>query len=192
VQELAYQYTKKGACLSLVARRKQALEGVAADVSDVLVIPADISDAEQSRRAVEAIVAHFGKRTRPSLYPSSYRPIRLTYKPYLFSQRIVFFSHNKSANGTFSPGLSAKRTVLLVVILDLVLLSDHVCVIVCVCGSVNHLVANAGVWSSCFFDEITNITGFNKMMVNQIYSYVLCTMRLKWVTFLTCTHISRM
>ena len=72
MQELAYQYTKKGACLSLVARRKQALEGVAADVSDVLVIPADISDAEQLRRAVEAIVAHFGKRTRPSLYPSSY------------------------------------------------------------------------------------------------------------------------
>ena len=67
MQELVYQYAKKGACLSLVARRKQALEGVAADVSDVLVIPADISDAEQSRRAVEAIVAHFGKRTRPSL-----------------------------------------------------------------------------------------------------------------------------
>jgi len=91
VQELAYQYTKKGACLSLVARRKQALEGVAAAALErgapgVLVIPVDISDAEQSRRAVEAIVAHFGKRTRPSLYPSSYRPIRLTYKPYLFSQ----------------------------------------------------------------------------------------------------------
>ena len=100
MQELVYQYTKKGACLSLVARRKQALEGVAADVSDVLVIPADISGAEQLRRAVEAIVAHFGKRTRPSLYPSSYRPVRLTYKPYIFS--------------TFNSGLSAKRTVLLV------------------------------------------------------------------------------
>jgi len=90
VQELAYQYAKKGACLSLVARRKQALEGVAAaalerGAPDVLVIPADVSDAEQSRRAVEATVAHFGKRTRPSLYPSSYRHIRLTYKPYLFS-----------------------------------------------------------------------------------------------------------
>ncbi|KAG0533128.1 hypothetical protein BDA96_04G166000 [Sorghum bicolor] len=94
-EELAYQYAKKGACLSLVARRKQALEGVAAaalerGAPDVLVIPADVSDAEQSRRAVEATVAHFGK--------------------------------------------------------------------------LNHLVANAGVWSSCFFDEVTNITGFNKMM----------------------------
>jgi len=34
----------------------------------------------------------------------------LAYKPYFFSQRILFFSYNKSANGTFSHGLSAKRT----------------------------------------------------------------------------------
>ena len=39
-----------------------------------------------------------------------HRPIRLAYKPYFFSQRTVFFSHNKSANSTFSHGLSAKRT----------------------------------------------------------------------------------
>ena len=38
------------------------------------------------------------------------RPVRLVYKPYFFSQRTIFFSHNKSANGTFSYGLSAKRT----------------------------------------------------------------------------------
>ena len=37
------------------------------------------------------------------------RPVRLAYKPYFFSQRTVFFSHNKSANSTFSHGLSAKR-----------------------------------------------------------------------------------
>ena len=30
--------------------------------------------------------------------------------PYFFSQRTVFFSHNKAANSTFSHGLSAKRT----------------------------------------------------------------------------------
>ncbi|KAL6899101.1 hypothetical protein ACP4OV_005759 [Aristida adscensionis] len=94
-EELAYQYAKHGACLSLVARRKQALEGVAAaarerGAPDVLVLPADVSDPDQSRRAVEDTVAHFGK--------------------------------------------------------------------------LNHLVANAGVWSSCFFDEITNITAFTKMM----------------------------
>uniref|UniRef100_A0A0Q3RJN3 Uncharacterized protein n=2 Tax=Setaria TaxID=4554 RepID=A0A0Q3RJN3_SETIT len=65
--ELAYQYAKKGTCLSLVARRKHALEGVAG------------------------------------------RP------------------------GTRRAGL-------------------------------NHLVANAGAWSICFFDEITNITASTKMM----------------------------
>ena len=35
------------------------------------------------------------------------RTVRLSYKPYFFSQRIIFFSHNKSVN---SHGLSAKRT----------------------------------------------------------------------------------
>ena len=38
------------------------------------------------------------------------RHVRLAYKPYFFSQRIVFFSHNKSANNTFGHGLSTKRT----------------------------------------------------------------------------------
>jgi len=37
------------------------------------------------------------------------RPVRLAYKPYFFSQRTIFFSHNKLANSTFSHGLSAKR-----------------------------------------------------------------------------------
>jgi len=32
----------------------------------------------------------------------------LVYKPYFFSQRTIFFSHNKSANSIFSHGLSAK------------------------------------------------------------------------------------
>jgi NAD(P)-dependent dehydrogenase (short-subunit alcohol dehydrogenase family) len=86
VQELAYQYAKKGACLALVARRKQALEGVAAaalerGAPDVLVIPADVSDAEQSRRAVEDTVAHFGKRTRPSLSLSVLHPVHGQLRP---------------------------------------------------------------------------------------------------------------
>ncbi|CAL4917721.1 unnamed protein product [Urochloa decumbens] len=94
-EELAYQYAKEGACLALVARRKQALKSVAAaalkrGAPDVLVFPADVTDAEQSRRAVEETVAHFGR--------------------------------------------------------------------------LNHLVANAGIWSSCSFDQVTNITGFNKLM----------------------------
>jgi hypothetical protein len=34
----------------------------------------------------------------------------LSYKSYFFSKRIVFSSHHKSANSTFSHDLSAKRT----------------------------------------------------------------------------------
>jgi len=37
-------------------------------------------------------------------------PIRLSYEPYFFSERTVFFSHNKSENNTFQHGLSTKRT----------------------------------------------------------------------------------
>jgi hypothetical protein len=41
---------------------------------------------------------------------TNYGPVRLSYKPYFFSERTMFFSHNKSANSTFSHGLSVKRT----------------------------------------------------------------------------------
>jgi len=40
---------------------------------------------------------------------NDYRPVRSAYKPYFFSLQVIFFSHNKSANSTFSHGLSAKR-----------------------------------------------------------------------------------
>jgi hypothetical protein len=36
--------------------------------------------------------------------------VRLSYEPYCFSEGIMFFSHGKSANGTFSHDFSAKRT----------------------------------------------------------------------------------
>jgi len=37
-------------------------------------------------------------------------PIHLSYEPYYFSERIVSFSHNESANSTFSHGFSVKQT----------------------------------------------------------------------------------
>jgi NAD(P)-dependent dehydrogenase (short-subunit alcohol dehydrogenase family) len=72
-----------GACVPVREERREPFaggpeeEGVVAaalerGAPNVLVILADISDAEQSRRAVEATVTHFGKRTRPSLYLSRY------------------------------------------------------------------------------------------------------------------------
>ena len=33
-----------------------------------------------------------------------------SHKPYFFSQQIIFFFHNKSANNTFNHDLLAKRT----------------------------------------------------------------------------------
>ena len=47
-----------------------------------------------------------GKRSGGTV--TNKRPVRLAYKPYFFSQQTIFFSHNKSANSTFSHGLSAK------------------------------------------------------------------------------------
>jgi hypothetical protein len=37
-------------------------------------------------------------------------PVRLAYQPYFFSEGIIFFSHNKSANNIFQPDFSVKRT----------------------------------------------------------------------------------
>ncbi|CAL4988059.1 unnamed protein product [Urochloa decumbens] len=34
-------------------------------------------------------------------------------------------------------------------------------------GKLNHLVANAGIWSSCFFEEITNITAFHNVIASK-------------------------
>ena len=44
------------------------------------------------------------------LIPMVLRFGRFAYKLYFFNQRTIFFSHNKSVNGTFNHGLSGKRT----------------------------------------------------------------------------------
>jgi len=43
--------------------------------------------------------------------------VRLSYKPYFFYQLAVLFSHNKSANITFSHGFSDNKRVRIVVII---------------------------------------------------------------------------
>jgi 11beta/17beta-hydroxysteroid dehydrogenase len=63
---LAYQYAKKGAALSLVARREGSLREVAEQAREigapaVLVIPGDVSKQEDCRRFVEATVNHYGR-----------------------------------------------------------------------------------------------------------------------------------
>ena len=54
-----------GAQIALVARNRDALEQVRAEIAQAggtaLVVPADVTDADQVRHAVEATVTHFGK-----------------------------------------------------------------------------------------------------------------------------------
>ncbi|XP_072950125.1 11-beta-hydroxysteroid dehydrogenase A-like [Typha angustifolia] len=65
-EQLAYEYARRGAYMALVARRKQALHDVALTAQDlgapdVLVLPADISNPDESKWVVEETVAHFGQ-----------------------------------------------------------------------------------------------------------------------------------
>ena len=61
-----YEYARKGACVALVARTEITLRAVAKMARelgspDALVVPADVTDVEEAKRAVEETVAHFGK-----------------------------------------------------------------------------------------------------------------------------------
>ncbi|KAL9375563.1 hypothetical protein Peur_032442 [Populus x canadensis] len=63
---LAYEYARRGACLALAARRQERLRAVADKTRalgspDVIVIPTDISKAEDSERFINEAVNHFGK-----------------------------------------------------------------------------------------------------------------------------------
>lgn len=61
----ALRAARQGAQIVLVARNRDALERTGAEIvqagGDALVAPADVTDAEQVRLAVDAAVAHFGK-----------------------------------------------------------------------------------------------------------------------------------
>ena len=74
VQQIAYQYAKKGARLALVARREGSLREVAAKATDlgspdVLVVPGDVARPEDCKAFVQATVERFGRRKYP---PASY------------------------------------------------------------------------------------------------------------------------
>lgn len=66
VQQIAYQYAKKGARLALVARREGSLHEVAAKAidlgsPDVLVVPGDVAMPEDCKAFVQATVERFGQ-----------------------------------------------------------------------------------------------------------------------------------
>ncbi|RVW32015.1 11-beta-hydroxysteroid dehydrogenase 1B [Vitis vinifera] len=65
-EHMAYEYAKMGACLALVARRKEKLEAVAARARglgspDVLALRADVSNVNDCKRSIDDTINHFGK-----------------------------------------------------------------------------------------------------------------------------------
>ncbi|XP_028766261.1 11-beta-hydroxysteroid dehydrogenase-like 4A isoform X1 [Neltuma alba] len=65
-EELAYEYARRGARLALVARREDRLRSVLDKAlqlgsPDAMIIPADVSNIEDSQRFVAQTVNHFGQ-----------------------------------------------------------------------------------------------------------------------------------
>ncbi|OIT35370.1 PREDICTED: 11-beta-hydroxysteroid dehydrogenase 1B-like [Nicotiana attenuata] len=63
---LAYEYARRGACLTIAARREKSLREVAERAldlgsPDVLVVPADVSKVEDCKRIVDKTMSHFGR-----------------------------------------------------------------------------------------------------------------------------------
>ncbi|KAK4256920.1 hypothetical protein QN277_006581 [Acacia crassicarpa] len=65
-EELAYEYARRGACLALVARREDRLRSVLYNAlqlgsPDAIIIPADVSNIQDSQRFVDQTINHFGQ-----------------------------------------------------------------------------------------------------------------------------------
>ncbi|XP_054793639.1 LOW QUALITY PROTEIN: 11-beta-hydroxysteroid dehydrogenase-like 4A [Prosopis cineraria] len=65
-EELAYEYARRGARLALVARREDRLRSVLHKAlqlgsPEAIIIPADVSDIQDSQRFVDRTINHFGQ-----------------------------------------------------------------------------------------------------------------------------------
>ncbi|XP_023889693.1 11-beta-hydroxysteroid dehydrogenase A [Quercus suber] len=65
-EHVAYEYARRRACLALIARREDRLQEVANRARqlgspEVIVVPADVSKAEDCKRFVDETVNHFGQ-----------------------------------------------------------------------------------------------------------------------------------
>src|SRR2546430_10272583 len=60
---LALELARRGAKLGLVARRRELLDQIVADIQsgDVLAITGDVQDAQSMREAAQQVVSRFGK-----------------------------------------------------------------------------------------------------------------------------------
>ena len=66
MQQLAYQYAAKGACLALVARREWSLWQVAdrafeLGAPNVIILPGDVADPGDYDIFVQATIDHYGQ-----------------------------------------------------------------------------------------------------------------------------------
>lgn len=69
MQNMAYEYASRGACLALCARREDRLQEVAdrcrhIGSPDVIVIRADVANAHDCKRVVDQTVHHFNRCTQ--------------------------------------------------------------------------------------------------------------------------------
>lgn len=65
-KHLAYEYARRGAYLVLAARRIKSLEEVAEKAywlgsPDVITVPTDISNVQDSERLIQQAINHFGR-----------------------------------------------------------------------------------------------------------------------------------
>lgn len=66
MQQLAYEYARRGACLVLAARRGKSLREVAdmcleIGSPDAVTVTADVSDVDDCKRIVDSAISHFGR-----------------------------------------------------------------------------------------------------------------------------------
>ena len=70
---MTYEYARRGARLALVARREDRLRSVLDRAlqlgsPDAIIIPADVSNIQDSQRFVDETINHFGQRKYKHVY----------------------------------------------------------------------------------------------------------------------------
>ena len=73
---LAQALANRGACLALSARRREALLSVAQACGDAVVLPMDVTQAEDYQRALRELLVRWGEIDLVVLNAGTYRPTR--------------------------------------------------------------------------------------------------------------------
>ncbi|XP_028766263.1 11-beta-hydroxysteroid dehydrogenase 1B isoform X2 [Neltuma alba] len=111
-EELAYEYARRGARLALVARREDRLRSVLDKAlqlgsPDAMIIPADVSNIEDSQRFVAQTVNHFGQF--PHLRKSRGKIVVISSAAaWCLPPRMSFYNASKAATISFFETLRAE------------------------------------------------------------------------------------